>query len=206
MMILAVETTAAVATVALLRDGVLIAEREADSSKKHAETLLPLIDAFLEENDVTITEIDVFAVDVGPGSFTGVRIGVSLVNALAFATGKQVIPVDSLETLALSAGETSHPVAAMIDARNGNAYAALYQAGVALIDPCAIEIAEFSAKLPQDALFVGDVKAKEKTFPRARFVALAALEHVERATEEADPVYLRPSQAERSKQKSNREA
>lgn len=206
MMLLAVETTAAVATVALLRDGVLIAEREADSSKKHAETLLPLIDAILEENDVTITEIDVFAVDVGPGSFTGVRIGVSLVNALAFATGKQVIPVDSLETLALSAGETSHPVAAMIDARNGNAYAALYQAGVALIDPCAIEIAEFSAKLPQDTLFVGDVKAKEKTFPRARYVGFTALKHTERATEEADPVYLRPSQAERSKQKSGREA
>ena len=85
MMMLAVETTAAVASAALMQDGVLIDEREADAGKKHAETLLPLIDALLEENGFTIEQVDVFAVDVGPGSFTGVRIGVSLVNALAFA-------------------------------------------------------------------------------------------------------------------------
>ena len=109
---------------------------------------------------------------------------------------------DSLETLALSAGETSRPVAAMIDARNGNAYAALYQAGEALIEPCATEIMEFAAKLPQDVLFVGDVKTKEKTFPRAGFVAFAAQQHLSRAVQEADPIYLRPSQAERTKQQS----
>ena len=206
MMMLAVETTAAIASAALLNDGVLLAEREADAGKKHAETLLPLIDALLEENGVTISQIDLFAVDVGPGSFTGVRIGVSLVNALAFAAGKQVVAVDSLETLALSAGETSHPVAAMIDARNGNAYAALYQAGEALIEPCAIEIMEFASQLPQDVLFVGDVKTNEKTFPRAGFVALAAQRHLSRAAQEADPIYLRPSQAERTKEKSGREA
>ena len=206
MMILAVEATAAIASAALLKDGVLVDEREADAGKKHAETLLPLIDTLLEENGFTIAQIDLFAVDVGPGSFTGVRIGVSLVNALAFAAGKQVVAVDSLETLALSAGETSRPVAAMIDARNGNAYAALYQAGEALIEPCATEMMEFAAKLPQDVLFVGDVKTKEETYPRAKHVGVAALRHVERATEEADPIYLRPSQAERTKEKSGREA
>ena len=206
MMMLAVETTAAVASAALMQDGVLVDEREADAGKKHAETLLPLIDKLLEENGVTISQIDLFAVDVGPGSFTGVRIGVSLVNALAFAAGKQVVAVDSLETLALSAGETSRPVAAMIDARNGNAYAALYQAGEALIEPCATEIMEFAAKLPQDVLFVGDVKTKEKTYPRAKHVGVAAFRHVERAIIEADPIYLRPSQAERTKEKSGREA
>ena len=202
MMMLAVETTAAIASVALLKDGALLAEREADAGKKHAETLLPLIDELLEENGVAISQIDLFAVDVGPGSFTGVRIGVSLVNALAFAAGKQVVAVDSLETLTLSAGETSRPVAAMIDARNGNAYAALYQAGKVLIEPCATEIMEFAAKLPQDVLFVGDVKTKEKTFPRAGFVAFAAQQHLSRAAQEADPIYLRPSQAERTKQQS----
>ena len=206
MMMLAVETTAAIASVALLKDGALLAEREADAGKKHAETLLPLIDTLLEENDVTIAQIDLFAVDVGPGSFTGVRIGVSLVNALAFAAGKQVVAVDSLETLALSAGETSHPVAAMIDARNGNAYAALYQAGSTLIEPCAVQTESFLAKLPQDVILVGDVQAEPKTYPRAKHVGVAAFRHVERATEEADPIYLRPSQAERTKEKSGREA
>ena len=206
MMILAVETTAAVASAALLRDGVLLEEREADAGKKHAETLLPLIDALLEENGVTISQIDLFAVDVGPGSFTGVRIGVSLVNALAFAAGKQVVAVDSLETLTLWAGETDRPVAAMIDARNGNAYAALYQAGSTLIEPCAVQTESFLAKLPHDAILVGDVQAEPKTYPRAKHVGAAALRHVVRATEEADPIYLRPSQAERTKEKSGREA
>ena len=206
MMLLAIETTAAVATAALLRDGLFVAEREADTGKKHAETLLPLIDELLEENDVAITEIDLFAVDIGPGSFTGVRIGVSLVNALVFAAGKKVVPVDSLEALALSAGETGRPVAAMIDARNGNAYAALYRAGKTIIEPCAVETEPFIAKLPQDVVLLGDVQAEKKTYPRAKHVGFAALRHPERATEEADPVYLRPSQAERTKQKSNREA
>ena len=126
MMLLAIDTTSTTATAALFRNGTLIAQREADASKKHAETILPLIDALLEENGVTIAQVDRFAVDIGPGSFTGVRIGVSLINALAFASGKPVTPVDSLFTLALSAGETERPVCAMIDARNGNAYAAQF--------------------------------------------------------------------------------
>ena len=109
MRLVAIDSTAAVATAALFQDNALVAEREAIAGKKHAETLLPLIDDLLEENGVTIHDIDLFAVDIGPGSFTGVRIGVSLVNALAFATGKQIVAVDSLETLARSVGGDESP-------------------------------------------------------------------------------------------------
>jgi len=205
MMLLALDTTAAVATAALFRDGALVAEREADAGKKHAETALPLIETILEENGVTIDQIDLFAVDIGPGSFTGVRIGVSLVNALAFASGKRVVPVDALRTLALSVGETEKPVCAIIDARNDNAYAALYQAGKTLIEPCAVETEQFVADLPRDAVFVGDAHVEEKTYPRARFAGQFALAHPETAMQEVEPLYLRPSQAERTKQKSVRE-
>jgi tRNA threonylcarbamoyladenosine biosynthesis protein TsaB len=205
MMLLALDTTAAVATAALFRDGTLVAECEADAGKKHAETALPLIETLLEENGVTIDMIDLFAVDIGPGSFTGVRIGVSLVNALAFASGKQVVPVDSLRTLALSVEEMEKPVCAMIDARNGNAYAALYQLGETKIEPCAVEIKPFVAALPQDTVFVGDAHVVEKTYPRARYAGLFALAHPETAMPETEPLYLRPSQAERTKQKSVRE-
>jgi len=162
-MLLALDTTAATATAALFRDETLVAEREADADKKHAETVLPLIDTLLEENGVTITQIDRFAVDIGPGSFTGVRIGVSLVNALAFALGKPIVSVDSLLTLALSAEETQKPVCAMIDARNGNAYAALYHSGRTIIEPCAVEIESFCAKLPEDTILIGDVRTELKT-------------------------------------------
>ena len=206
MILLAVDSTAAIATAALFQDGALIAEREADAGKKHAETLLPLIDDLLEENGVTIHDIDLFAVDIGPGSFTGVRIGVSLVNALAFASGKPVVPVDSLATLARSVAETEHPICAIIDARNGNAYAALYQAGNVLIQPCAVETESFLASLPPDTVFVGDVNTKNKTYPRARFVGLAALARPMSAKDEAEPLYLRASQAERMKTKSTKEA
>lgn len=206
MMLLAIDTTAAIATAALFRDGILIAEREADAGRKHAETLLPVVDLLLEENGVKISEIDLYAVDIGPGSFTGVRIGVSLVNALAFASGKMVVSIDSLKALALSAGDTNQPVAAMIDARNGNAYAALYRAGQTLIEPCAIEINAFIKELPPDTIFVGDTQAIKKTYPRARFVGQAALLCLESAHEDADPLYLRPSQAERTKKESSKEA
>jgi len=206
MILLALDTTAAVATAALFRDGTLIAEREADAGKKHAETALPLIEALLEENGVTIDQIDAFAVDIGPGSFTGVRIGVSLVNALAFAAEKPVTAIDSLLTLALSAGETDQPVCAIIDARNGNAYAALYQAGKTLIEPCAVETKPFLSTLPKDTVFVGDVQTDDKTFPRARFVGQAAQLPQAVSVSEAEPLYLRPSQAERTKQTSAKEA
>jgi len=206
MMLLAVDTTSAVATAALFRDGRLVGEREADAGKKHAETLLPLIDALLEENGVTIAQIDAFAVDIGPGSFTGVRIGVSLVNALAFATGRRVIPVDALFALSLSAGEAERPVCAMIDARNGNAYAALYQAGQTLIEPCAVGIEAFLAGLPQETVFVGDVQAETKSYPRAKFVGLAALSRPDGARDAVEPVYLRPPQAERAKREPAGEA
>ena len=206
MMLLVLDTTAATATAALFRDGALLSEREADATKKHAEIALPLIDVLLEENGVTIDQIDLFAVDIGPGSFTGVRIGVSLVNALAFATGKPIVPVDALATLATSAVETGKPVCALIDARNGNAYAALYQSGKTLLEPCAVETEAFLKTLPHETVFVGDAIGEHKTYPRARFVGIAAMSRLAEAKAEVEPVYLRASQAERLKKESGKEA
>jgi len=197
MILLALDTTSAVASAALFRDGRLVDERAADSGKKHAETALPLMDELLEENGVSIGNVDLFAVDIGPGSFTGVRIGVSLVNALAYATGKKVVPVNALLALHTAYGQRERPVCAMIDARNGNAYAALYQAGVERIAPEGVAIETFLTRVPADAVFIGDVCAKEKSYPRAGYVALAALSVLESAQSSVEPLYLRPPQAER---------
>ena len=206
MMLLAVDTTANLATAALFRDGTLVAEREADASKKHAETVLPLIDNLLEENGVSISQIDLFAVDIGPGSFTGVRIGVSLVNALAFATGRRVVAIDALQALYQSSEEAHKPVCAMIDARNGNAYAALYQTGKTLITPEAVAIEAFLAQVPADAVFVGDVHTQTLRYPRASNIGFCALEQIDSARDSAEPLYLRSSQAERMRQKPIKEA
>ena len=206
MMLLALDTTAAVATAALFRDGVLIAEREADAGKKHAETVLPMIEQLLEENEAKISQIDYFAVDIGPGSFTGVRIGVSLVNALAFATGKKIVPVDALRTLAQSVGEEQRPICALIDARNGNAYAALYQAGREIVAPCAVETSAFVSGLPDDTVYIGDAHTENASYPRAKEVGLVALQRLDAAQDEVEPIYLRASQAERLRQNPSKEA
>ena len=205
MMLLALDTTAAVATVALFRDGALVAELEADAGKKHAQTVLPMMEQLLEENGVAITQIDYFAVDIGPGSFTGVRIGVSLVNALAFATGKPIVPVDALRVLAAAAGDTDQPVCALIDARNGNAYAAVYHKQETVVEPCAVEMESFLTRVPADAKFVGDTHTMQKVYPRASLVGAVAHLRLDTAVNETEPIYLRASQAERLRQNPSEE-
>ena len=199
MMLLALDTTSAVATAALFRDGLLVEERSADASKKHVETALPLIDELLETNDVSIDEIDEFAVDIGPGSFTGVRIGVSLVNALAFTTGRRIVPVNALLALYEASGEREQPVCALIDARNNNVYAALYQAGRESIAPEGAELDVFLKRVPADTVFVGDIHTQYQRFPSAKDVGRAALLRLDATVDTVEPLYLRPSQAERLK-------
>ncbi len=206
MKLLAADTTAAVATVALFDGENCILELEADGEKKHAETLAPMIDQLLSQTGTRTDEIDMFAVDIGPGSFTGVRIGVSLINAMAFALKKQVVPVDALYALYTACGEPSRPVCAMIDARNGNAYAALYQAGETLTAPCAVEIESFLKTLPPDTAFYGDANTDTPAYPRAKAVGIAALKQLQTAQDAVEPTYLRASQAERLKKQNNGKA
>ena len=196
MILLAVDTSSALATAALFQDGACLLELEADETKKHAETIAPLVDELLTKTGVSMERIDRFAVDIGPGSFTGVRIGVSLVNAMAFALHKPVVPVDALFALYTACGETEKPVAALIDARNGNAYAALYRAGRTLAAPAAVETAAFLAQLPKGALLIGDT-AEPRSYPRASAVGLAALGRPDTESASVEPLYLRSAQAER---------
>jgi len=197
MKLLAADTTAAVASVALFDGETCILELEADGKKKHAETFLPLIDRLLSETGTAVEEIGLLAVDIGPGSFTGVRIGVSSLNAIAFALQKKIVPVDALKTLYTAFGERDAPVCTMIDARTGNAYAALYRADETLIPPSAVEIDAFVKTLPPGTLFVGDAHTETPAYPRAKAVGTAALNMQDAARDAVEPVYLRSSQAER---------
>ena len=94
MLILACDTSCYVASAALVRDGVCLCELFAPTDRKHAETALPLMERLLAETETALASLDLLAVDIGPGSFTGVRIGVSTVNAMAYALDKPVVPVD----------------------------------------------------------------------------------------------------------------
>lgn len=198
MNILALETTDRVASVALLRpDGCV--EKRIDSPLRHEETVMPAVDALLQEAGLAPSDLTALAVDVGPGSFTGVRIGVCHGNAMALALGLPIVAVNALEALAFPLLGGDRPVAAIIDARNGNGYGALFASdGAALIPPCAIEIAPFLERLPTNAVLTGTgFSGADGALPLAGSIARIA---AERAGERAvSPLYLRPSQAERKR-------
>ncbi len=199
MIILALETTDRVASAALLTDGGLL-EKRIESPLRHEETVMPAVDELLAEAGVAAADITSVAVDVGPGSFTGVRIGVCHANAMAMALGVPVVSVNALAALAYPLLGGGRPVAAVVDARNGNGYGALYASnGAALIPPSAVEIAPFLERLPEDALLTGTgFPGADGALPSAGSIArIAAGRTGEKA---ASPLYLRPSQAERKLQ------
>lgn len=201
MNIAAFETTDLEASVALLL-GERMAETVIGSDKRHEETVLPAMDGLLAKEGVSLSQIDAFAVDAGPGSFTGVRIGVCHANALGFALHKPVIAVDALEALAYPLLHKGRPVCTIIDARNGNGYGALYSdTGEAMLKPQACVIEAFLAAVPAEACFTGTgFPGCDNALPRASAVARLALEkYFSCKAESASPLYLRPSQAERNK-------
>ena len=99
MKILALDTSGPVAGAALMEDGVITHEVMASHGLTHSQTAMPMVDQCLSAANLTAQDIDLFAAVAGPGSFTGVRIGVCAVRALAHACNKPALSVDSLETL-----------------------------------------------------------------------------------------------------------
>ena len=104
MLILALESSAKAASVALCRDGVLIAQSQQCSGLTHSCTLLPMAEQLLKNTDTRLADVDAIAVARGPGSFTGVRIGVSTAKGLAWGAQKPAIGVSTLEAMARSRG------------------------------------------------------------------------------------------------------
>lgn len=206
MKIIAVSTSAKNPSVAVLRDDGSIHMKMDESGEPHSVSLMPLLDELLNEEGMTVDDADALAVDIGPGSFTGVRIGVSTVNALALAANKKIIPVNSLAALRTLAPMGS-VVISLIDARNGNGYGAVYAYDKCIIDPCAcaqsdlIAACESIGILNEDGVLVGDCYG-QTDYVNAELVIKEALfmlreNPLSSAVESAVPMYLRPSQAER---------
>jgi tRNA threonylcarbamoyladenosine biosynthesis protein TsaB len=128
MRILALDTTTGSGSVALLEDTKLLAEINTESSTTHSSRLLRSVDDLLKRNSLTIRDIDGFAVAAGPGSFTGIRIGLSTIKAFAFASRMQVAPVSSLAALAMKLQETQGRLfCPLIDAKKGEVFGALFE-------------------------------------------------------------------------------
>jgi tRNA threonylcarbamoyladenosine biosynthesis protein TsaB len=132
-MILALDTSSAAGSAAVLRDGLVIAERSGDATRTHGERLPRELMAVLEEARADLRDVTTFAVCTGPGSFTGLRVGIATIQGLAFAQRKLVVPVSAFEALARTPNADSTPgartsalLATWIDAHRGEVFACLY--------------------------------------------------------------------------------
>ena len=127
MLTLAFDTSSKTAAVALLRDSDILYDNIINTGLKHSEVLLSEIDHALRAISVKIKDVDLFACTIGPGSFTGLRIGVSTLKGLMLATGKPAAGISSLAALALNVGKTSKLICSMMDAGRGQVYVAYFR-------------------------------------------------------------------------------
>ena len=128
MKILALDSTAIVASVALCEDEKLLGEYTIANGNTHSETLLPMVESLLGHFEMTTADIDLFAASAGPGSFTGVRIGAATVKGLAFATEKPCLGVSTLEALAYNLIGMDGLICPVMNARRQQVYTALFRA------------------------------------------------------------------------------
>ena len=127
MKILAIETSTMLGGVAIADGNGLIAEVRMNVKTTHSERMMAAVDYALKQSDMTIDDIDVFSVASGPGSFTGLRIGLSTAKGLCYATGRPLVLVPTLRAFAWNFPFCAYPVCVMLDARKGEVYAAVFR-------------------------------------------------------------------------------
>ena len=225
MKILSLDSSATVATVALFEDGRLLAEFTLNNGNTHSETLLPMVETVLSTYGITADRVDAFAATVGPGSFTGVRIGAATLKGLAFGTGKPCIEVSTLEAIAENLSVRDGLICPVMNARRSQVYTALFRSVGGrlerLMDDSAISIEELDGILSsygEPVSFAGDgygitLAGLKKTVAvptpeRLRHQSAASVAAVAYkkllagdtvSDKELKVNYLRPSQAERTR-------
>ncbi len=225
MKILAVDCADKAASCAVVEDGVLISESFVSAGLTHSRTLMPMVESMLQNSEQALQDIDLFAVTVGPGSFTGLRIGIAAVKGMAFGCNKRCVGVSTLHAAAMGARDVQGLVCAVMDARCNQVYNALFysdgQKLTRLCDDRALmcdelenELADYLQKNPETPIILvgggadlcynkfGERLCCKKlregaTYQRAGEVAMVALECEAVVPHELLPCYLRLPQAER---------
>ena len=121
MKILAIDTSSKICSVSILEDDNVILEKHSNDEKTHSQNLMPLVDKLFKETNLTLNEINLLSCCLGPGSFTGIRIGLATIKAFADAKNIPVVGVTSLESLAYNIKQTGL-IVSLIDAKNDNVY------------------------------------------------------------------------------------
>ncbi len=224
MIVLAIDSTAVVASAALLENERVLAAETVNCGLTHSETLLPLVDRIYKAAGLNSDDTDIFACSAGPGSFTGVRIGVATIKGIAFGN-KPCVGVSTLEALAYNLLDFNGIISPVMDARRGQFYNALFRVKdrklERLCEDRAIMCEELEKELAQfdeDIYFCGDgyklakenielkgikTTPEELIFQNAVSVAQLALLEYQKGNSVSDsllrPVYLRAPQAERER-------
>ena len=220
MKILAVDTSSAICSVALLENDIIVDEINLDNGRTHSENLMPLVDEIISRNNIKIKDIEFIACCVGPGSFTGIRIGVSSIKAIAEVLNVKLASVTSLETLAANVNDAK-TIVSLIDARNNQVYCGIFDENYDLKEEAlADDINEVISHIKKydDVVITGNaievhkdllineienVRFSEENRQLAKNVGKIGLKKLnENKIEDADtiiPIYLRKSQAERLK-------
>ncbi len=221
MRILAIDTSGLVASAAVTDGEKVLAELTLNYQKTHSQTLMPIVKEVMEQTQTNADNITSIAVACGPGSFTGLRIGVAAAKGLAYAYGVGIIPVPTLDGLAYNMAGCNSLVVPVMDARRSQVYTAIYENGVERLSEhtaCDInEIVSQVKKISQKAVFVGDgVPVFKETilqngfsvapvtciYQRAACIGVLAAsgKYSEINGNDVDIMYLRKSQAEREKE------
>lgn len=221
MKLLAIDTSAKTVSAAVISDEKVLSEFYCNNGLTHSKTLLPLIDEVVKAADVTIEELDYLACNVGPGSFTGIRIGVSTIKGLALSNNVPCFGISTLESIAYNFLDNNCRVAAVMDARCNQVYNAVFDVidkkVLRLTEDRAISINQLENELSNyngNVILAGDgadlcynkmcisnilLSSEQCRYQRASGVAACAFNGVNVGIESSMlvPVYLRPSQAER---------
>jgi tRNA threonylcarbamoyladenosine biosynthesis protein TsaB len=230
MLVLGVETSTMQGGAALVGDDGLRSEYTLNVEATHSERLLPTIERMLHDADIGLEALSGLAVSIGPGSFTGLRIGLSTVKGLAYATGLPVVSVPTLEALAWSVAFAGEQICPVLDARKQEVYAALFRCEhgelVRIMEDTALAPEALCSKIRRPTIFLGDGLAVHgELFQRllvdrmlvppspgrgARPAWVAEIGRQRLLRGERDPIdtlvprYLRPSEAELRHQRASR--
>jgi tRNA threonylcarbamoyladenosine biosynthesis protein TsaB len=213
MYILGIETSTTTGSVAIISESSVIAQYSLNIEITHSERLMSTVDRVLKDTGIAIGEMDGYAVAIGPGSFTGLRIGLAAVKGLALVTGKPIAAVPTLQALAWNLPHAAHPVCPMLDARKKEVYAATYRfEGPVLVHVMAeavLSLASLSERMSGTTIFTGEAShlfrgeiqeifgeralfaPHSAILPSASTVAELGLEMIKRG-KQADPDSLTP--------------
>lgn len=228
MVILSISTSTNICSVSLVNENTIIKELSIHDAKTHSENLMPLIDELLKTTNYSLKDINYLACDVGPGSFTGIRIGIATIKAISEVHNIPISPISSLQALSYNVNISDGLICSMIDARNENIYYCTFDKNhLPIQDLKAEHIDEalnYLSNLDNKITFVGNgaivnkEKIIEKLSSKAIFheqndllsskVLVAARKKIEKKeycnADELLPIYLRKSQAERMLEKNEK--